>query len=124
MSKKYLCVLVSVLLLGSLNVFAVDCEKATTTVDLNECASITFKEADKRLNATYNKIYKSLNDQEKKILKDSQNAWIKYRDTNAELMVLPYLRASMHTMVYLGAKTELTDTRIEELESITSENLK
>lgn len=124
MSKKYLCVLVSVLLFGSLNVFAVDCEKATATVDLNECASITFKEADKRLNATYNKIYKSLNEQEKKILKDSQNAWIKYRDTNAELMVLPYIRASMHTMVYLGAKAELTDTRIEELESITSENLK
>lgn len=112
------------LLLGSSNVFAVDCEKATATVELNECASITFKEADKRLNATYNKIYKSLNEQEKKILKDSQNAWIKYRDMNADLMVLPYLRASMYTMVYIGAKADMTEARIKELESVPSENLK
>jgi len=37
-------------------------------------------------------------------------------------MVLPYLRASMHTIVYLGAKTDMTEARIKELESVETGN--
>lgn len=124
MSKKYFGILVIALLLGNSSALAVDCEKASTTVELNECASITFKEADKRLNEVYNKFYKSLDEQEKKVLKDSQNAWINFRDKNANLMSLTYLRASMYTMVFLGAKTELTENRIKELEGFMSSDSK
>jgi len=124
MSRKCFSWIVSGLLVISSNVFAVDCEKASTTVEMNECASIAFKSVDKQLNQTYKKLYNSLNEQEKKVLKDSQNAWIDFRDKNANLMSLPYLRASMYTMVFLSAKTDLTQARIKELEGVESENLK
>ncbi|WP_299569581.1 lysozyme inhibitor LprI family protein [uncultured Shewanella sp.] len=53
-----------------------------TTLDINNMSLVSYEEADKDLNALYQKIMVELNDQYelKKALKISERAWIKFKE--------------------------------------------
>ena len=57
---------------------------AQTQMDLNISADEALKKADADLNAVYKEVMPSLNDAQKESLKQSQVAWIKYRDLCAK----------------------------------------
>lgn len=59
----------------------VNCQNATSTPEINECARQEFEAADKRLNQLYRQLITRLQGSSKRQqLVNAQLAWIKYRD--------------------------------------------
>ena len=84
--KKF--IYISIFLLSA-NVFAdegeIKCNPAGNQIEMNRCAYEDFQKADKKLNETYQALIKKLGDKTYiKKLRESQRAWVKFRD--AELV--------------------------------------
>ncbi|MGO3859199.1 MAG: lysozyme inhibitor LprI family protein [Neisseriaceae bacterium] len=98
-------------------VYALDCDRALTQVDMNECAYLDFKKADQRLNQLYQQHRQGLDDQRKQQLKVAQQAWLKFRDLSCTYEADFYRGGSMVPLVRQGCLTEATENRIKALEN-------
>lgn len=96
----------------------VDCSKAATQAEINVCSQNKFVAADKELNDLYKKVSAKLDTQQKLILIQSQREWISFRDEYAKIYKLIYNGGSMAPSAILECKTELTRTRIAELQTL------
>jgi len=56
------------------------CAAAQTQTDMNECAAREYKKNDAAMNALYQQLLTKLNQRQRSLLEDAQNAWITYRD--------------------------------------------
>ena len=98
--------------------FALDCQNASTTIEMKECASADLQRADKALNAIYKKLMAKLPDNiAKDKLKKSQRAWIAFRDANAEFSADEVRGGTMEGLIYMGTVTYMTEQREKELAS-------
>lgn len=96
--------------------FALDCQNASTTIEMKECASADLQKADKALNATYKKLMAKLPDNiAKDKLKKSQRAWIAFRDANAEFSADQMRGGTGEGLLYTGTVTQMTKQREMEL---------
>ena len=126
----------SVLLFGVVPALAaepdVDCDKAMSTPELNQCADATLQAADAKLNAMYQKalavIRKTKSEQPydrkswEEALKVSQRAWLAYRDADCDgLVPMSWGGGTGTTSAVLWCKTEKTETRTKEL-ALTAES--
>jgi uncharacterized protein YecT (DUF1311 family) len=65
-----------------------NCEDLTTTIEQKQCYQKTYNVADKKLNQVYSQLKNSFKNDEstlkerQKTLTSSQQAWMKFRDTN------------------------------------------
>jgi uncharacterized protein YecT (DUF1311 family) len=96
----------------------VDCSKATTQTELNECAQQQFLAADRKLNLLYKQVMEKLSPQGKLALVKAQRSWIQFRDKNALVFAGQYEGGSMRPMVSLNAKTATTRSRTDELQKL------
>jgi uncharacterized protein YecT (DUF1311 family) len=65
------------------SVIAEECSsRSEDSVFIMDCLSARYKAADQELNAIYSEAMKSLSSDRKKKLKESQEAWLKYRDAS------------------------------------------
>jgi uncharacterized protein YecT (DUF1311 family) len=62
--------------------FANNCENPRNSYDDIYCVNKVFHDADRELNQSYSTLRTYLNDQQKMLLKRSQLAWIRQRDSN------------------------------------------
>lgn len=67
--------------LASLGAHAAGCGKPRNAFDTVYCAGNLFSQTDKSLNQSYSELRKELNAEQQNILKQSQLAWIKERDS-------------------------------------------
>ena len=96
--------------------FALNCQNASTTMEMKECASADLQRADKALNATYKKLMTKLPDNvAKDKLKKSQRAWIAFRDANAEFSADEMRGGTGEGLLYTGTVTQMTKQREKEL---------
>ena len=104
----------------------VDCENASTTVEMNICSDEDFKAADAKLNATYKKVLAQIaaSDLEKpydraswdEALRASQRAWVAFRDADCKGAVpMEWSGGTGTTSAVLGCMTAKTETRTKEL---------
>ncbi|RYE27550.1 MAG: DUF1311 domain-containing protein [Sphingobacteriaceae bacterium] len=96
----------------------VDCSKATTQVQLNECAQQQFLAADRKLNILYKQVMEKLSPLGRKALVKAQRGWIQFRDDNALVFAGQYEGGSMYSMVLLNVKTATTRSRTDELQKL------
>jgi len=122
LSKRgILITLVSVLLLATASISAQKrkksgpCANPQTQSEMNMCAGQDFKAADAVLNQVYQQLVAKLDDEEKALLKDAENAWLKYRDTNCEFVGDQYKGGTMRPMVEAGCLEDMTKKRTTEL---------
>jgi uncharacterized protein YecT (DUF1311 family) len=94
-----------------------DCDKAIHDQDLKTCASLEFKTSDKKLNELYGSLNKLLDAEGQRKLRDTQRAWIKFRDSNAEFSGDIFRGGSAESLNILGTKTSMTMERVKELEA-------
>lgn len=104
----------------------IDCENASTTVEMNICSDEDFKAADAKLNATYKKVLAQIaaSDLEKpydraswdEALRASQRAWVAFRDADCKGAVpMEWSGGTGTTSAVLGCMTAKTETRTKEL---------
>ncbi|MDB6074456.1 MAG: hypothetical protein JWO89_2096 [Verrucomicrobiaceae bacterium] len=79
-----------------------------------EAASNAAK-ADKALNQAYKELLATLDPDGAKLLKESQRAWIAYRDAEAKFAADEAREGSMSPMLYAGALGYLTEERTQHL---------
>ncbi len=79
-------------------------------------AEADFEKADKELNAVYQKVMKSAEDDvARKKLAAAQKAWIRFRDAQAEFDADEFRGGTMAPQIYAISETETTDERIASL---------
>lgn len=108
----------------------VDCENATTQMEMNICAGQDYQVADDELNAVYKKAVAAagamdaeLKDIDEQLagavdaLKRGQRAWIGYRDGQCDLAGFEARGGSMEPMLVSGCLADLTRKRTAELKA-------
>jgi len=125
-------IFISALLLSS-NIFANDqeikCNPAGNQTEMNQCASDDLQKADKKLNETYQALIKKSGDNKTYIkkLRESQRAWIKFRDAELDAMFscddenIRICWGNMIGILYPAAKRELTEERTKRLQKYIDE---
>jgi len=93
------------------------CEDAQTQADMNICFGNEYKKADGALNKVYQQLAAMLDEDDKAQLKNAENAWLKYRDTNCEFVADQYKGGSMRPMIAAICLADVTDNRTKELKS-------
>ena len=104
------------MLLISSSSFA-DCKKPMSQWEMNECASLEYKEVDKELNDVYKQLMSKLNASEKEKLKIEQRKWIVFRDGSAKEAISD-VSGSMASGIYSSSLAHHTKKRVEELKAL------
>ncbi len=93
--------------------------RAQTQSEMNAEAFGDFQAADKKMNVAYAKLMKALPDDEAQAkLKAAQIAWLKYRDTQAELEADGSRGGTIVPTLLAETKAALTDARTAELKKL------
>jgi uncharacterized protein YecT (DUF1311 family) len=111
---------IAILLLSSLTFSQVKpkpdpCANAQSQAEMNICAGKEYKAADVVLNQVYRQLVSKLDDEEKSQLKEAQNAWLKYRDSNCEFVADQYKGGSIRPTIHGLCLAEMTRNRTLEL---------
>ena len=93
-----------------------------TTLGLIEASDFSEREYDKLLNKYYNVLYNALNEDGKKALKETQLSWIKFRDSDKELIRQMNVQVydemgggTIWSVVASDARADVTRRRVIEL---------
>jgi uncharacterized protein YecT (DUF1311 family) len=93
--------------------------RAQSQHEMNREAEKSFQAANAALNAVYKKLRARIDKENRDKLRASQNAWIVFRDAEAELIAdLEARGGSMAPMIYEGTRAELTKKRTAELQKL------
>lgn len=106
----------------------IDCDKAMSTADLNACADKQLARADDELNAIYAKIIKHITDNAgekpydekswREALKNSQRAWIAFRDADCKgLVPMSWTGGSATSGEVLGCMIDVTNARAKDFQN-------
>jgi uncharacterized protein YecT (DUF1311 family) len=87
---------------------------------MNRCAGDAYERADKALNVQWKRVLDAYGDDAKtrKLVLDSQRAWLKYRDAHCELAASNSIGGSMWPMLNSGCLASMTRTRTRELKEL------
>lgn len=91
------------------------CEERGSQAEASGCAHREYQAADAELNQAYNRLAGILDVEEKSLLKASELAWIKYRDTNCTFESSQYKGGTMRPMIESFCLTRVTRARTAEL---------
>lgn len=94
-----------------------------TQAELTVSADEVLKKADAELNAVYKEVMASLDDAGKAALKESQRAWVKYRDLCGESEGSMYEGGSIQPMVVLQCHGDLTKEKSGRLRGMLPEGV-
>ncbi len=101
------------------------CAAQNESKQINECAKVTLASEDKKLNAAYQQLLKSLQpgptgntanyENVKKQLIEAQRSWIRFRDADCKGKLTLSADSVKRGEVYIGCLTERTEQRTNEL---------
>jgi uncharacterized protein YecT (DUF1311 family) len=94
-----------------------DCSRAVTQQDLNECAARDAKAADRKLNQVYQRLLAKQSGSQRAKLIDAQLAWIKFRDKACDFAYGRSGGGSIAPLHYSGCLRSVTMQRTKDLES-------
>ncbi len=83
---------------------------------INQCAKLSYQNADKKLNQVYQKLLPTLDKSRKQKLIIAQQAWVKFRDTNCEFERSANEGGSIAPTVYFGCLERTTQQRTKQLQ--------
>ena len=91
------------------------CEGYGSQAEASGCAHREYLAADAELNKAYNRLAGILDAEEKALLKESELAWIKYRDSNCTFESSQYAGGTMRPMIESFCLARVTKARTAEL---------
>ena len=114
--KQYIITLA--LLIAALVAFPTSDTNAQNQAEMNRQAAKDFHKADAELNSTYAALMAKLPDAEsKQKLKESQRAWIAFRDAEAAFAADQFRGGSAAPVLRWTSMTETTEQRIKQLKA-------
>ncbi|AMS40401.1 lysozyme inhibitor LprI family protein [Aminobacter aminovorans] len=99
---------------------AEECDRNDQTqMGMNICAAQDYAASDAKLNVAYGDIMKRLSDNAgaRKLLQDSQRAWIAFRDAECKFASSGVEGGSVQPMIHSGCLQGLIDARVTQLGS-------
>jgi uncharacterized protein YecT (DUF1311 family) len=118
----YLSAAVLAAAVGSASAAALDCSNPKDTPETNQCAAIEQRAAEAKLNQTYQRVLKSLDDGGKESaaskakLVIAQRAWVKFREADCDAVFEKWAGGTIRTVMYLGCMQNHAEQRIKDLE--------
>ena len=91
------------------------CEGNGSQAEATGCARREYEAADAELNKVYGRLAAALDAEDKALLKASELAWIKYRDSTCEFESSQYKGGTMRPMIESFCLTRVTKARAAEL---------
>ncbi len=82
---------------------------------LNACSAEELEFETKKINATYSRLLKVLNQEDRQLIKNVQLAWIKYRDLKCGFDSHNYIGGSLHSYVLNTCLIDMSKQRNDEL---------
>ena len=90
---------------------------AQSTSEMKRAKQAEFDLLDKKLNELFDRVLANQNELGKTKLKSAQNAWIRFRDAEAEFAAHSEAQGTAAALVYLQSQIEQTKLRLEQLKS-------
>lgn len=105
--------------------FAMDCDKAIATPDVNACAYADYQKADAALNAVYKRVMDAYKDGQGEAdgystradLVKAQRAWVQFRDANCDAVYDRWQQGTIRGLMANACLKELTEQRTAQLEA-------
>lgn len=94
----------------------VNCNNPQTQTAINECTTLSYQKADKKLNQVYQQLLPTLERSRKQKLIAAQLAWLKFRDTNCDFERSRYEGGSIAPSIYFGCLENTTKLRTQQLQ--------
>jgi uncharacterized protein YecT (DUF1311 family) len=94
----------------------IDCKLPANQMELDYCAGVDFKAADGKLNALYQGLMAKYNTNNQALLRDSEEKWIAWRDSECAYENALTVGGTIHPMMETQCDTEKTNARIKDLE--------
>ena len=95
---------------------SINCLKATTTVEINECTGREAKAADRQLNQTYQKLRPKISTKQRQRLTQAQSEWIKFRDRTCEYEAGEWEGGTGASAAYSACISRVTQQRTADLQ--------
>lgn len=115
---KYLMFLLLAASAGSS--YALDCAKASSTVEINQCSLVEQQKVEKQLNAAYQQTLKEIAGMDdpgiKTKLIDAQRLWVKFREADCEAEYAKWQGGSIRNVMYSECMQARAKQRIQQLE--------
>lgn len=115
--------------LAACSAYALNCQSALSTPDLNECAQQEQRAVEAKLNQVYQKALKSVSEptteqdaETKRKLIQAQRAWVKFRDADCEAVYSRFADGSMRNIMFMGCMQQHAERRIADLEFISEDH--
>ncbi len=93
-----------------------NCNNPQTQSEMNVCAGIAYRNADRRLNQVYQQLLPKLPASRRQQLVTAQQAWIRYRDASCNFERSEVEGGSMAPMVQASCLARLTEQRTKDLQ--------
>ncbi|OUL33721.1 lysozyme inhibitor LprI family protein [Nostoc sp. 106C] len=93
-----------------------NCNNAQNQAEINQCAQLSYQNADKKLNQVYKQLLPTLPAYRKPKLITAQQAWIKFRDTNCEFERSENEGGSIAPLTYFSCLARTTQQRTQQLQ--------
>lgn len=96
---------------------AINCDRAATTVEASECAALSLKAADRKLNQVYQQLRPKLASNQRQRLTLAQQSWIKFRDTTCDYERGEWGNGTGATPAQLSCLARVTQQRVLDLQN-------
>ena len=96
-------------------------EPVMSQAEMNQSAAEDYDKADAELNRQYKVLVGQLEGEQKQMLVKAEQAWIKFRDAEADFEASDWIGGSGWPMIYYASLTGLTEKRTAELEELLKE---
>lgn len=92
---------------------SIDCEKAVSTIEINQCMMQDLQTAEERLQVYLNAVREELKDDETtiKAFEQAQTAWVNYREAHCQSVFAMYRDGTISGTITLGCKLLLAEER-------------
>lgn len=89
--------------------------RSQSQAEMNEQAGREYKKSDQEMNVAYKKLMTTLDADQKAQLKISQNAWLKFRDAEADFLSSKAKGGTIWPTIHGSHLTQITQERTREL---------
>lgn len=100
-----------------------NCNNAQTQREITQCADLSYRNADKKLNQVYKQLLPKLSASRRQKLTTAQQAWLKFRDTNCDFETSKYEGGTIAGTIYAGCLEQLTKQRTQQLQEYLKDDL-